>query len=62
MNIIQIYDWRCELLSDFISLSFGHNYLALRTAKTFVVNCFQILYLCPSDTTVIINSSPMLLL
>ena len=41
----------CELLSDFISLSFGHNNCAMGSFWTYVVNCFQILYLCPSDTT-----------
>ena len=41
----------CELLSDFISLSFGHNVGSYAVKKSDVVNCFQILYLCPSDTT-----------
>ena len=41
----------CELLSDFISLSFGHNRPKEWESEISVVNCFQILYLCPSDTT-----------
>ena len=41
----------CELLSDFISLSFGHNFGIQLIKFIVVVNCFQILYLCPSDTT-----------
>ena len=41
----------CELLSDFLSLFFEHNYLFLRLLLAPVVNCFQIFYLCSSNTT-----------
>ena len=41
----------CELLSDFLSLFFEHNYQIIHIIICFVVNCFQIFYLCSSNTT-----------
>ena len=42
---------RCELLSDFLSLFFEHNSLKPISNMNQVVNCFQIFYLCSSNTT-----------
>ena len=42
---------RCELLSDFVSLTLSHNYRYFRYHRETVVNCFQILYLWPWATT-----------
>ena len=36
---------RCELLSDFVSLTLSHNAEAEVESDFIVVNCFQILYL-----------------
>ena len=41
----------CELLSDFLSLFFKHNVFWKREPPCRVVNCFQIFYLCSSNTT-----------
>ena len=46
----------CELLSDFLSLFFKHNYHVVDVVICFVVNCFQIFYLCSSNTTISINN------
>ena len=43
--------WCCELLSDFLSLFFEHNKLRFFHPADLVVNCFQIFYLCSSNTT-----------
>ena len=42
---------RCELLSDFLSLFFEHNNMDYHLYCVQVVNCFQIFYLCSSNTT-----------
>ena len=42
---------RCELLSDFLSLFFEHNSVIEIHDIGCVVNCFQIFYLCSSNTT-----------
>ena len=42
---------RCELLSDFLSLFFEHNQPLPWCFWRSVVNCFQIFYLCSSNTT-----------
>ena len=41
----------CELLSDFLSLFFEHNPTYECHYNQDVVNCFQIFYLCSSNTT-----------
>ena len=41
----------CELLSDFLSLFFEHNDNQFNNSTLYVVNCFQIFYLCSSNTT-----------
>ena len=41
----------CELLSDFLSLFFEHNQQLIYLHEIVVVNCFQIFYLCSSNTT-----------
>ena len=41
----------CELLSDFLSLFFKHNQWSRPRPPEPVVNCFQIFYLCSSNTT-----------
>ena len=41
----------CELLSDFLSLFFEHNRFKKFGKNNKVVNCFQIFYLCSSNTT-----------
>ena len=43
----------CELLSDFLSLFFRHNKFLFIYIIASVVNCFQIFYLCSSDTTIV---------
>ena len=42
---------RCELLSDFVSLTLSHNFTNDTKNRMIVVNCFQILYLWPWATT-----------
>ena len=52
----------CELLSDFLSLFFKHNAAIILKLITGVVNCFQIFYLCSSNTTLSFkNFCPQLL-
>ena len=46
-----VNQFRCELLSNSISLIFWYNKCMGIFAQPFVVNCFQILYLWYSDTT-----------
>ena len=41
----------CELLSDFLSLFFKHNQWSRPRPPEPVVTCFQIFYLCSSNTT-----------
>ena len=41
---------RCELLTNFVSLHIWNNSRTERTNSTRVVNCWQILYLCISET------------
>ena len=43
----------CELLSDFLSLFFEHNIGVHLDELQWVVNCFQIFYLCSSNTTLL---------
>ena len=52
-TVVYEYDYhiRCELLSDFLSLFFEHNANGKSKIKRRVVNCFQIFYLCSSNTT-----------
>ena len=45
----------CELLSDFLSLFFEHNHKISSALRASVVNCFQIFYLCSSNTTIYIR-------
>ena len=52
-NIIKIHIPCCELLSDFLSLFFEHNTFHAKRLTKLVVNCFQIFYLCSSNTTVV---------
>ena len=41
---------RCELLSDFVYSFFEHNKLNFGRQSTYVVNCFQILYIRSLNT------------
>ena len=49
-NITGILSDSCELLTNFVSLHVWNNAWELSTANGVVVNCWQILYLCTSET------------
>ena len=49
---IRVAPARCELLSNFVSLSSWNNEAQWEFAARGVVNCSQILYLCRPETTV----------
>ena len=40
----------CELLTNFVSLHVWNNFLSIPGITELVVNCWQILYLCTSET------------
>ena len=41
---------RCELLTNFVSLHVWNNFYPMSNGRISVVNCWQILYLCTSET------------
>ena len=45
----------CDLLSDFLSLSNGNNKALRFLSSQLVVICFQIFYLCPTATTIVLH-------
>ena len=44
--------WGCELLTNFVSLHVWNNYIDTPICLDPVVNCWQILYLCTSETII----------
>ena len=50
-RLVFVQKARCDLLSDFLSLSNGNNSTFLKKTLSLVVICFQIFYLCPTATT-----------